>query len=221
MNSRPSTSTPSSASSSISAKSAAGSTTTPLPIRHDTPGVEDARGNQVEHELLSAHVDRVPGVVPALIPADHREMRRQQIDDLALALVAPLGAQHCNVHLNEVRSRLNSERHARRRAAGHNRIVQAFDETPDAFAAPLVRRSVGASRGPAARRRGRSRAATSSTFSQSSFTLTSRVQVLSFYVRAGQPALRLLHMPTAARAAITPQSMSVLAARGPAAGARS
>ena len=64
----------------------------------DDAGMQDARRDQVEDELLAAHVDRVAGVVAALVPADHRELRRQQIDDLALALVAPLGAQHGDVH---------------------------------------------------------------------------------------------------------------------------
>ena len=67
--------------------------------------VQDARRDQVEDELLAADVDGVPGVVAALIAADHGEVRCQQIDDLALAFVAPLGAQHGDVHVTVVRSR--------------------------------------------------------------------------------------------------------------------
>ena len=61
--------------------------------------MQDARRNQVEHELLAAHVDRVTGVVSALIPAHDTEVRREQIDDLAFAFVAPLGAQDHEVHV--------------------------------------------------------------------------------------------------------------------------
>ena len=51
----------------------------------------------MQDELLAVDVDRVAGVVSALIARDDRKARRQQVDDLALALVAPLGAQHCDV----------------------------------------------------------------------------------------------------------------------------
>ena len=36
--------------------------------------------------------DRVPGVRPALVTADHISLLRKQVDDLALALVTPLRA---------------------------------------------------------------------------------------------------------------------------------
>ena len=62
-------------------------------------GVQDARGNQVQDELPAVDVDRVPGVVAALVARDGREMRRQHVDDLALAFVAPLRAEHCDVGL--------------------------------------------------------------------------------------------------------------------------
>ena len=57
-------------------------------------GVQDAGRNETQDELRAVHVDRVTGVVPSLIAADDREMRREEIDDLALALIAPLRAQH-------------------------------------------------------------------------------------------------------------------------------
>jgi hypothetical protein len=60
--------------------------------------VQDARGDEMQDVLLPAHVDRVAGVVAALIAGHHVEARRHQIDDLALAFIAPLGAQHCDVH---------------------------------------------------------------------------------------------------------------------------
>ena len=43
-------------------------------------------------ERLVADDDRVPGVRPALVAADHIRALREQVDDLALALVAPLRA---------------------------------------------------------------------------------------------------------------------------------
>ena len=55
--------------------------------------VEDAGRQQPQDELAAVGVDRVPGVVPALVARDDREVRRQQVDDLALAFVAPLRAR--------------------------------------------------------------------------------------------------------------------------------
>ena len=66
---------------------------------HDA-GMQDAGGNQVQHELLAVHVDGVSGVVAALIPRDGREVRRQHVDDLAFALVAPLRAQNRDIRLH-------------------------------------------------------------------------------------------------------------------------
>jgi hypothetical protein len=55
-------------------------------------GVEDPARDQVELPLDVVADDRVAGVVAAL-EADHEiRVLREQIDDLALALVAPLGA---------------------------------------------------------------------------------------------------------------------------------
>ena len=82
-------------------------------------GMQDARGNQVEHELLAADVDGVAGVVAALVAADDREVRGQQIDDLALAFVAPLGAQHGDVHVTAIRAGGAFLRAGARPSAGH------------------------------------------------------------------------------------------------------
>ena len=60
--------------------------------------VEDAGRQQPQHELAAVGVHRVPGVVSALVARDDREMRRQQIDDLALAFITPLRAEHRDVH---------------------------------------------------------------------------------------------------------------------------
>src|SRR4051794_41918203 len=62
--------------------------------RADLARVEDPRGDQVELEGLTVADDRVAGVVSAL-KADHDiGLLREQVGDLALALVAPLGADY-------------------------------------------------------------------------------------------------------------------------------
>jgi hypothetical protein len=56
--------------------------------------MQDARRDEVQDRAVAVDDQRVPGVVPAL-EAHHRiRLGREQVDDLALALVAPLGAQH-------------------------------------------------------------------------------------------------------------------------------
>ena len=106
--------------------------------------VQDARRDEMQHELLAFDVYRVTGVVATLVARHDREVRRQQIDDLALALVAPLRAQHCKIlcHVRSgyrtpsatvrqrirprrlaSRSRLNSETMIGSRHAHHRRRV--------------------------------------------------------------------------------------------------
>src|SRR5262245_39775360 len=60
--------------------------------------MENARRNQMQDELRPLYIHGVPGVVPALVPRDSGEMRRQHVDDLSLSFVAPLRAEHCDVH---------------------------------------------------------------------------------------------------------------------------
>ncbi len=60
----------------------------------DDAGMQNAGRDQPEDELRPVDVDGVAGVVAALIPRDDVEARRQQIDDLAFAFVAPLRAEH-------------------------------------------------------------------------------------------------------------------------------
>ncbi len=60
--------------------------------------VQNARGQQPQHELAAVGVHRVAGVVAALVARDDRKVRREQIDDLALSLVPPLRAEHRDVH---------------------------------------------------------------------------------------------------------------------------
>jgi len=57
-------------------------------------GAQDAGRDQVQHGLLAADDQGVAGVVAALEAHDRADFLGQQVDDLALALVAPLRAQH-------------------------------------------------------------------------------------------------------------------------------
>ena len=63
-------------------------------------GMQDAGRNQVQHELLAVHIHGVAGVVTALIARDRRKVRRQHVDDLAFAFVAPLRAENGDVRLH-------------------------------------------------------------------------------------------------------------------------
>ena len=56
--------------------------------------VQDAGRNEREHGFLAADDQRVPGVVAALEARHGLRLIGEQIDDLALALVAPLQADH-------------------------------------------------------------------------------------------------------------------------------
>ena len=58
---------------------------------------QNAAGNQLQNELLLADEHRVAGVVPALIARHDIEPLGEEIDDLSLALVSPLGAQDDDV----------------------------------------------------------------------------------------------------------------------------
>jgi len=56
--------------------------------------VQDARGNEVQHGLLAVHHQGVARVVAAVEPYDEVRPFGEQVHDLALAFVAPLGAVH-------------------------------------------------------------------------------------------------------------------------------
>src|SRR6185436_3435240 len=56
------------------------------------PLVQDPRREQAELELLVADVHGVPGVRATLVAGNDGVALGQHVDDLALALVAPLGA---------------------------------------------------------------------------------------------------------------------------------
>ncbi len=55
-------------------------------------------GDEMENELLLPDLDRVAGVVAALGADDDVGLLRQNVDDLALPLIAPLGADQNCIH---------------------------------------------------------------------------------------------------------------------------
>src|SRR6185369_17136052 len=62
------------------------------------PRMQNPRRQQPEHELAAIGVHGVTGVVSTLVARHDREMRCQEVDDLSLALVSPLRAEHGDVH---------------------------------------------------------------------------------------------------------------------------
>ncbi len=79
-------------------------------------GVEDPGGDQVELEDLVAVDDRVAGVVASLKARDDVRARGEQVDDLALPLVAPLGSDDDGARHPQVS--LGAGQASRRSAAG-------------------------------------------------------------------------------------------------------
>ena len=55
---------------------------------------EDAAGNELQDELLAGDGDGMSGVVSAGIARDNFKVIGEHIDDFALALIAPLGAEN-------------------------------------------------------------------------------------------------------------------------------
>src|SRR5205823_2792322 len=81
-------------------------------------GIENPGGNEVEPKFLTGIDDRVPSVVAALGADDHAGVLREQVDDLALPLVAPLAAYEdrdhalapaCPVEVGELRLLIDEE----------------------------------------------------------------------------------------------------------------
>ena len=70
----------------------------PVPQDAGDAGVEDPRGQQVEHKgpLIGDH--RVAGVVASLVAHHDVGLLGQQVNDPALALVAPVEAGNCGQH---------------------------------------------------------------------------------------------------------------------------
>src|SRR5947209_18693890 len=61
-------------------------------------GMDDARRYEMQRVRLLADFDGVAGVVTALIARDHVEALGEEVNDLALAFVAPLRADDDNYH---------------------------------------------------------------------------------------------------------------------------
>ena len=89
----------------ISSAKAQGSTTTPLPITESLPGRTTPEGQQ--RQLVGGAVDDqgVAGIVAALKAHDDIGALRQPVDDLALAFVAPLGAD--DYHVSQLKILVN------------------------------------------------------------------------------------------------------------------
>ena len=62
-----------------------------VPDHRGDVGVQDAARHQLEGEGLPVHHDGVPGVVAALVADDHLHLLGQEVGELALALIPPLG----------------------------------------------------------------------------------------------------------------------------------
>ena len=85
--------------------STSGSTTQPAPIAHALPAMIPD-GICADLVRLAVDDDRVPGVRAALVAADEVGVLGEQVDDLALALVAPLRADdHGRGHVPQCRTR--------------------------------------------------------------------------------------------------------------------
>ena len=89
-------------------------------------GIEDPGRDQVELELLAVADDRVAGVVAALEADTRSALLGEQVGDLALALVAPLGADDDYAwHDAKVRAAAGSARGAARPGRRRSRLVLA------------------------------------------------------------------------------------------------
>jgi hypothetical protein len=60
--------------------------------------MNDARRQEPQNEGFIPDVNRMTGVVPALIARDDVEPVRQQINNFSLSFVAPLSADYYNYH---------------------------------------------------------------------------------------------------------------------------
>ena len=71
--------------------------TTPLAMTHFFPRAQDAGGDEVQDVFRAADDDGVAGVVAALGADDDVGLLGEDVDDLAFAFVAPLGADQNGV----------------------------------------------------------------------------------------------------------------------------
>jgi hypothetical protein len=64
--------------------------------------MENPGRQKPQNDLRGPHIHGVTGVVPALIPRNDGEVRRQQIDDLAFAFISPLRTEYSDVHGRDI-----------------------------------------------------------------------------------------------------------------------
>ena len=64
----------------------------------DNVGAQDAGGQQVQHELAALVLDRVTGVVAALITCNDVILLADEVDHAALAFIAPVDTRNCSKH---------------------------------------------------------------------------------------------------------------------------
>src|SRR4051812_20751403 len=62
--------------------------------------VNNSRRQKPENKRLFADINRMPGIMSALITRDNIEAVSQQIDNFSFSLVAPLSANYNNYHLS-------------------------------------------------------------------------------------------------------------------------
>jgi hypothetical protein len=107
----------------------------PMPDDADGRGVEDAAGDEVEPVLLPLSDHRVAGVVATLRAHHHVDAIGEEVDDLALALVAPLPAhQDGDAHRGGKPTRGHAhdpEGQTRLSAAVHAAVTDAKTRHPD------------------------------------------------------------------------------------------
>jgi hypothetical protein len=61
--------------------------------------MNNSRRQKTKNESPVAHINTVTGIVPALIARNDIKPIRQQVDDLSLSFIAPLGADYYYYHL--------------------------------------------------------------------------------------------------------------------------
>ena len=59
---------------------------------------QDAGGQQIQHELAALVLDRVTGVVAALITCNDVILLADEVDHAALAFIAPVDTRNCSKH---------------------------------------------------------------------------------------------------------------------------
>ena len=101
---------------------------------------QDARGNQPQDRLLAVDDQRMAGIVSALEAHHAICMVGEPVDDLALALVTPLGADHYHVlcHARSKKREFRIAAHGAQLCANFSYLPFAFQLDEFARAAALI-----------------------------------------------------------------------------------